>query len=105
MTEKTLNGVTVQVDDEGFMVDPTAWTPEIAAAFAAEEGIEELTDRHWIVINFCREDFEVKGETPGLRRIQKNSGIPTKEMYSLFPKGPAKKVARISGLGKPKGCV
>jgi TusE/DsrC/DsvC family sulfur relay protein len=105
MPDKTYNGATVSVDDEGFLTDPGQWTPEIAAAIAAEEGIDELTDRHWVVINYCRADFETKGETPGLRRIQKNSGVPTKEMYSLFPKGPAKKVARISGLGKPKGCV
>jgi len=105
MAEKTLNGVTVTVDEEGFMTDKSQWTPEIAAAIAAEEGIDDLTDRHWVVINFCRNDFDEKGETPGLRRIQQNSGVPTKEMYALFPKGPAKKVARISGLPKPKGCV
>ena len=100
-----LGGSTIHVDAEGFMVDPTEWTREIAALLAREEGIEELTERHWAVIDFCRKDFEAKGETPGLRRISKESGVETKELYTLFPKGPAKKVARIAGLGKPKGCV
>ncbi len=101
----TLNGEKIAVDDEGFMVDPAEWTPEIAQLIAKDEGIEELTDRHWTVINFCRDDFDKKGEVPGLRRITKQAGVPTKELYQLFPKGPGKKVARISGLGKPKGCV
>lgn len=106
MTEQTaldlLEGV--EFDDEGFMVDPNAWTHEIAEVLAAEEGIT-LTDRHWIVINFARKEFEANGEPPTLRKITKSSGVPTKELYQLFPKGPAKKVARVSGLGKPTGCI
>ena len=105
MTELNLNGTTINVDDEGFLVDHNEGTPEIAELLAKEEGIDALTDRHWTVINFCREDFEAKGASPGLRRISKQAGVPTKELYSLFPKGPGKKVARIAGLGKPKGCV
>jgi dissimilatory sulfite reductase related protein len=95
----------VELDKEGFLVDPRAWTPEIAAALAVEEGIDPLTERHWAVINFCRADHERTGEAPTLRRITKESGVETKELYQLFPKGPAKKVARIAGLGKPKGCI
>ena len=95
----------VSFDAEGFMTDPTEWTPEIADILAAEEGIDELTDRHWIVINFMRTEFEKSGQPPTQRAIGKRSGVPTKELYALFPKGPAKKVARIAGLGKPKGCI
>ena len=95
----------VTFDAEGFMTDPSAWNREIAAVLAAEEGIEALTDRHWAVIDFVRNDFGATGEPPTLRRITKQSGVATKELYALFPKGPAKKVARISGLGKPKGCI
>ncbi len=94
----------VELDAEGFLVNPNDWTPEIAEKIAADEGIE-LTDRHWQVINFVREDFAKTGEPPTLRRITKQSGVNTKELYKLFPKGPAKKVARIAGLGKPKGCI
>jgi dissimilatory sulfite reductase related protein len=95
----------VVLDKEGFLADPNAWTPELANLFAEEEGVAPLTPRHWAVINFCREDFRRTGESPTLRRITKASGVETKELYALFPKGPAKKVARIAGLGKPKGCL
>ena len=64
-----------------------------------------LTDLHWTVIKFCRDDFEAQGDAPTLRRITKVGGVPTKELYKLFPKGPAKKVALVSGLGKPTGCI
>jgi len=103
--EITLNGTTLSVDDDGYLVDRNAWTREIAVLLAKEEGIDELTDRHWAVIDFARADFDAKGETPGLRRISVQAGVPTKELYALFPKGPGKKVARIAGLTKPKGCV
>jgi TusE/DsrC/DsvC family sulfur relay protein len=94
----------VAFNDEGFMVDPNAWTPEVAAVIAAREGIE-LTDRHWVVINFNRQEFETNGEPPTLRRITKSTDVSTKEIYQLFPGGPAKIAAKISGLGKPTGCI
>lgn len=95
----------VSFDAEGFMTDPNEWNEDIAVALAKDEGIDELTDRHWAVINFVRQQYEKTGQPPTLRAITKQSGVPTKEVYELFPKGPAKKVARISGLGKPKGCI
>ena len=95
----------VSFDAEGFMTDPNEWTPEIAAVLAKEEGIDELSDRHWVVITFVRDEFDKSGQSPTLRAISKRSGVDTKELYALFPKGPAKKVARIAGLGKPKGCI
>jgi TusE/DsrC/DsvC family sulfur relay protein len=95
---------TVKFDEEGFMVDPQAWTPQIAKAISEREGLE-LTDRHWVVIEFARKEFEATGEAPTLRRITKNSGVPTKELYELFPNGPAKRLAMVSGLGKPTGCI
>ena len=72
---------------------------------AEEEGIVPLTDRHWVVIDFVRNEFTKSGEPSTLRTISKKSGVDTKEFYALFPKGPAKKVVRVSGLGKPKGCI
>ena len=90
---------------EGFMTDPNEWTKEVAVALAQEEGIEELTDQHWTIIDFCRERATESGAAPTLRQITKGTGISTKVLFSLYPKGPAKKVAKISGLGKPEGCV
>jgi len=95
----------VSFDAEGFMTDPNEWNEDIAVELAKEEGIDELTDRHWAVINFVRAEYDRTGASPSLRTITKQSGVPTKEVYALFPKGPAKKVARIAGLGKPKGCI
>ena len=94
----------LSLDDEGFLSDPAAWTPELAKALAEAEGIE-LTEEHWKVINFCRKDAEETGDSPTLRRITRKAGVSTKELFKLFPKGPAKKVAKIAGLSKPKGCV
>ncbi len=105
MPTRTIAGKTVQVNDEGFMTDPSEWTREIAVELAKEEGIAELTPAHWKVIEFCRQDAAASGKAPTLRRITTAAGVPTKELFALFPKGPAKKVARIAGLGKPEGCV
>ena len=105
MTTREIAGKSVEVDKEGFLANPNDWTREMAESLAKEEGIEQLTPGHWRVIEFCRTDFGTQGEAPSLRRITKVAGVPTKELYELFPKGPAKKVARISGLGKPHGCI
>lgn len=100
-----LTQLTVQLDADGFMTNPQEWTPEIAAIFAQEEGISVLTDRHMQVIEFARSEHARSGEAPSLRAVTKRSGVDTKEVYELFPNGPAKKIARIAGLGKPKGCI
>ena len=102
MTTKELN---VAVDAEGFMTDPSQWTPEIAEAMAVEEGIAPLNEKQWQVINWVRQEAASSGEFPSLRAISKRSGVDTKEIYELFPKGPAKKIARRAGYPKPKGCI
>ena len=102
LNEVVLEGV--EFDEEGFMVDPYAWTKDIAETIAVSLGIE-LTDRHWIVIDFARSEFEANGEAPTIRRITKTTEVKTKELYALFPGGAAKVAAKISGLGKPTGCI
>jgi tRNA 2-thiouridine synthesizing protein E len=96
---------TIERNEEGFLQNPTEWTKDLAVEIAREEGISELTEAHWQVIDYCRQRAEASGAAPTLRQITKGAGIPTKELFSLFPKGPAKKVAKISGLKKPEGCV
>jgi len=105
MPTRVICGKTIQVNDEGFMTDPTEWDQGIAEEIAREEGIPQLTPQHWAVIEFCRQAASKTGAAPTLRAITTGSGVSTKELFGLFPKGPAKKVARISGLGKPEGCV
>ncbi len=95
----------IERNDEGFLVDPSSWTKEIAEAIAAEEGIADLTPAHWTIIDFCRAKTTESGASPTLRQITTGTGISTKELFTLFPKGPAKKVAKIAGVGKPEGCV
>lgn len=97
-------GHDVDVNEEGFLVDRSQWTPEIAEEIAREVGVT-LTPRHWQVLAFCREDTAREGTPPGLRRIAKLSGVEMKELYQLFPKGPGKLAARIAGLPKPQGCI
>jgi TusE/DsrC/DsvC family sulfur relay protein len=94
----------VKFDAEGYMVDANAWTPEIAQAIATREGIT-LTDRHWVVINYARNEYKTKGEAPTLRSITKNTDVNTKELYALFPGGPGKLAAKVAGLKKPTGCI
>lgn len=103
MPTREIAGQTVQVNDEGYMTDSTQWNREIAAVIAAEEGVPELSAAHWKVIDFAR--AAGSGKSPTLRQITNGADVTTKELFALFPKGPAKKVARIAGLGKPEGCV
>lgn len=105
MPTREINGQSIEFDDEGFMTDRTAWTRDIAAVLAKEEGIETLTDRHFDVIDFMRKEVEEKGTAPSIRRLNKLNVVPTKELYQLFPGGPAKKAAKIAGLKKPEGCI
>jgi len=95
---------TINFDAGGYMLDAHAWTPTIAEALAAREGIS-LTDRHWVVINFARKEYELNGEAPTLRRITKSTDVSTKEIYQLLPGGPGKLAAKIAGLKKPTGCI
>ena len=94
MPVKEIAGVQVDLDDDGFMTNPDQWNEDIAKVIAVEEGIKELTEGHMKVVNFMRKDFQEKGQAPTIRRMNKVGGIPTKELYELFPKGPAKKAAR-----------
>ena len=99
-----VSGHRIHVDDEGFLTEYDEWDEDLAKALAAQIGID-LTDEHWKVIRFLRDDFKAQGETATTRRVQAVGGIPVKEQFTLFPKKPAKKMAYIAGLPKPHGCV
>ena len=105
MTTTTINTTEVDVNDEGFFVDPEQWTEEMAPEFARREGIELLTDAHWTVMRFMRSEFFEKGTGPTVRLLGKKSGVSVKDLYQLFPKGPAKVAARVAGIPKPRGCI
>ncbi len=105
MTGATLAGVPVELDAEGFLVDPSAWTEEVAEELARESGIPELTPRHWQIVNYMRTTYLETGQAPSIRSLGMQSGVPLKELYEHFPKGPAKLAARIGGIPKPRGCI
>jgi tRNA 2-thiouridine synthesizing protein E len=92
-------------DPEGFLTDPGQWNEDVAEAIAHEAGIAELTPRHWLVVNYMRDTYLATGEAPSIRTLGKESGVQIKELYVLFPKGPAKLAAKIGGIPKPHGCI
>ena len=104
MPVTTIAGRDVHVDDEGFLTVYDEWDDDLAKQLAANIGID-LTDAHWNVIRFLREDYSTQGETPTIRRVSTVGGIPTKDLFTLFPTKPGKKMAYIAGLPKPHGCV
>jgi TusE/DsrC/DsvC family sulfur relay protein len=105
MSTATIAGTAVELNDEGFFVDPTQWTRDIAVEMATADGIATLTDRHWQVIDFMRKEYFDNGTGPTVRVLAKTSGVTVKELYQLFPTGPAKTAARLAGIPKPKGCI
>jgi TusE/DsrC/DsvC family sulfur relay protein len=105
MTTETIAGLAVEVNEEGFLTDPSQWTEEMAVELARREGIDPLGERHWEVVRFMRHQFETTGSGPNVRALSKASGVPIKELYELFPKGPAKTAAKIAGIPKPRGCI
>lgn len=100
-----IGNVALDVDAEGFLQKPEQWNREIGEEIARNAGVWPLTDRHWQVIRFMREAFLATGQAPSIRTLGKESGVPVKELYQLFPKGPAKLAAKIGGIPKPHGCI
>ncbi len=100
-----VDGLEVQVNEEGFLTNADQWNENVAKTIAAEAGIEQLTERHMQVVVFMRERYLEEGTAPTIRSLGKLSGVPIKELYQLFPKGPAKLAAKIGGIPKPRGCI
>ena len=105
MPTTTLAAVDVELNEEGFFAHPEVWSEEMVPDLARREGIDPLTDQHWQVIRFMRAEYQAKGTGPTVRVLGKTSGVSIKELYQLFPKGPAKIAAKIAGIPKPRGCI
>ena len=95
----------LDVDDDGFLEQPEIWNNEVALALASTEGLIELSDDHWKVINYLRDYFKQYGIAPMIRKLCKETGYNLKQIYELFPSGPAKGACKVAGLSKPTGCV
>jgi len=105
MATLDLAGKTMEVDGDGFLTQPELWTEEIAALIAQLDGIGEMNEKHWAVVRIIRRNFEEKGMAPMVRTICQETGLKLKEIYELFPLGPARGACRVAGLPKPDGCV
>jgi tRNA 2-thiouridine synthesizing protein E len=104
MPVTTIGATAVHVDAEGFLTEYDEWNEPLASQLAEQIGVE-LTDAHWEIIRFLRKDYAEQGETATLRRVSTLAGVGVKDLFTLFPGKPAKKMAYIAGLPKPHGCV
>ena len=100
-----LEGIQIDVDEDGFIQEPDCWDKAVAMAIAKTEEVSELTEDHWKVINYLRDYYQQFGIAPMIRKLCKETGFQLKYIYELFPSGPAKGACKIAGLPKPTGCV
>lgn len=100
-----VGGKEVNFDNDGFMVDPKLWNDEVANAIASDEGIDEMTDQHWAIVNFIRDYWKKNDLAPPVRLICQELNLGVREIYKLFTSGPARGACRVAGLPKPDGCV
>lgn len=105
MANIEVNGQTVELDEDGFLVKLDQWNEDVARYLAKEEGVDELNEDHWRIINYLKGYFAEYGIAPMVRKMTKESGYSLKEIYDLFPSGPAKGACKVAGLPKPTGCV
>jgi tRNA 2-thiouridine synthesizing protein E len=100
-----LGGKQVEIDEDGFIQDPSVWDEAVAASLAKTEGVDDLGENHWKVVNYLRDYYLKFNMAPMIRKLCKETGFPLKEIYELFPSGPAKGACKVAGLPKPTGCV
>jgi tRNA 2-thiouridine synthesizing protein E len=105
MASIELNGQQYLVDEDGFLQEPEKWNEGVALALAKTEGVNELTETHWKVMNYLRNYYLENGIAPMVRKVTKETGVNLKEIYELFPQGPANSACKWAGLPKPTGCV
>ncbi|RLB58997.1 MAG: sulfurtransferase TusE [Deltaproteobacteria bacterium] len=105
MSEFKVGDTSIEVDEDGFIQEPDKWNEDVAKALAATEGVEEMTEDHWKVVNFLREYYLEYGVAPMIRKLCKSTGFKLNKIYELFPSGPAKGACKVAGLPKPTGCV
>lgn len=100
-----IEGQKFEVDGDGFLSTPEVWNEDVAKLFAKNDGLDLLTENHWTIVRYIRKNFEEKGNAPMIRSICQDTGIKLREIYELFPLGPARGACRVAGLPKPDGCV
>lgn len=105
MATTTLGGKEVEIDEDGFIQDPETWDEKMAVDLAITEGVDDMTEEHWKLVNYLREYYLKFQIAPMIRKLCKETGFDLKKVYELFPSGPAKGACKVAGLPKPTGCV
>ena len=105
MEKTTLGGKMIEIDEDGFIQDPDAWDEAVALDLAKTEAVDVMTDDHWKLVHYLREYYLEYNMAPMIRKLCKATGFKLKEIYDLFPSGPAKGACKVAGLPKPTGCV
>ena len=105
MPDFQVGDTTLEIDEDGFIQQPELWNEDVAAALGKTEGVDELTDEHWKLVNYLREYYLEYGVAPMIRKLCKATGFKLNKIYELFPSGPAKGACKVAGLPKPTGCV
>lgn len=106
MSPETVDAIALELNEEGFLAHPECWNHDVARTLAREqEGLEDLDEKQWVVVEFIRAYYLEKGMAPMVRALCQHSGLRLREIYTLFPSGPAKGACKIAGLPKPDGCV
>ena len=101
----TVQDTQIEIDEDGFIQEPAKWNERVAAVLAETEGVTELGEKHWQLINYLRDHYQKFGIAPMIRKMCKEVGMKLNEVYELFPSGPAKGACKAAGLPKPTGCV
>ncbi len=105
MAAKEFGGKILEIDEDGFIQDPKVWDKAVAEDLAKTEGVQLLTEKHWKLVNYIRDYYLQFNMAPMIRKVCKTTGMELKEIYELFPSGPAKGACKVAGLPKPTGCV
>ena len=105
MATKEFGGKQLEIDEDGFIQDPTAWDKAVAEDLAKTEGVQLMSEKHWKLVNYIRDYYLQFNMAPMVRKVCKSTGFQLKEIYDLFPSGPAKGVCKVAGLPTPTGCV
>jgi len=100
-----IEGKEFEVDGDGFLLHPEIWDEEVAKLFAISDGTGELNEKHWAVVNLIRNHWKQTDMAPMVRVLCQETGLRLREIYQLFPCGPARGACKIAGLPKPDGCV
>jgi tRNA 2-thiouridine synthesizing protein E len=105
MAQLQVGGQFLELDEDGFIQQTDKWDKNVALALAVTEGVQDLTEKHWQLVNYLRDYYLKFGVAPMIRKVCKDNNMKLGEIYELFPSGPAKGACKVAGLPKPTGCV